>query len=392
MGLVECIRQAQAPEGRERPRPRRPVRGALPLQEQPAAARLPRRGGLVRQAPPRGDRAAGAAGLRRHHDAVRLHRQLHGVRGADRGDQRGAVPRPPDEPRGAPERDRRARSPSAAPRSPRASCLRLLNDVGDDPDQLPILQHALMRTWDYWETHHADGEPIDLRHYEAIGTMTEALSRHAEEAFLELETPEQADDRRADVQGAHGPGLGRQGRAGTRDASTRSAPLAGASEAEAVAVVDVFRQAGPELPDAAGGARRSKPTSIIDISHESLMRIWNRLIQWVDEEARSAQVYLRISKSALRFQEGKVGLAARPGAPAGPELARGDAAERRLGGTLRPGVRAGDALPRPEPAAARPRHRREGAPAKAAARSGRAASRSFSAPRPSSPSPSVSTP
>jgi energy-coupling factor transporter ATP-binding protein EcfA2 len=25
---------------------------------------------------------------------------------------------------------------------------RLLNDVGDDPDQLPILQHALMRTWD----------------------------------------------------------------------------------------------------------------------------------------------------------------------------------------------------------------------------------------------------
>jgi hypothetical protein len=33
--------------------------------------------------------------------------------------------------------------------------LRLLNDVGDDPDQLPILQHALMRTWDYWEAHHA---------------------------------------------------------------------------------------------------------------------------------------------------------------------------------------------------------------------------------------------
>ena len=26
----------------------------------------------------------------------------------------------------------------------------LLNDVGDNPDQLPILQHALMRTWDYW--------------------------------------------------------------------------------------------------------------------------------------------------------------------------------------------------------------------------------------------------
>ena len=28
---------------------------------------------------------------------------------------------------------------------------RLLNDVGDNPDQLPILQHALMRTWNYWQ-------------------------------------------------------------------------------------------------------------------------------------------------------------------------------------------------------------------------------------------------
>ena len=28
---------------------------------------------------------------------------------------------------------------------------RLLNDVGDDMDQLPVLQHALMRAWDHWE-------------------------------------------------------------------------------------------------------------------------------------------------------------------------------------------------------------------------------------------------
>ncbi len=27
---------------------------------------------------------------------------------------------------------------------------RLLNDIGDDQDQLPVLQHALMRTWDVW--------------------------------------------------------------------------------------------------------------------------------------------------------------------------------------------------------------------------------------------------
>src|SRR5262245_44206127 len=64
----------------------------------------------------------------------------------------------------------------------------LLNDLGDNPDQLPILQHALMRTWSYW-TRFKDyeEEPLDLKHYEAIGTMAEALSMHANEAYDELE-------------------------------------------------------------------------------------------------------------------------------------------------------------------------------------------------------------
>jgi len=68
---------------------------------------------------------------------------------------------------------------------------RLLNDVGDNPDELPILQHALMRTWDYWMDNHEDGEPIDLRHYEAIGGMAEALSKHADEIYKKLPAPRQ---------------------------------------------------------------------------------------------------------------------------------------------------------------------------------------------------------
>src|ERR1041385_1335888 len=63
---------------------------------------------------------------------------------------------------------------------------RLMNDVGDNPDQLPILQHALMRTWDYWAAHRLDSEAIDLSDYEAVGTMSDALSLHADEAFNEL--------------------------------------------------------------------------------------------------------------------------------------------------------------------------------------------------------------
>ena len=39
---------------------------------------------------------------------------------------------------------------------------RLLNDVGDDMDQLPVLQHALMRAWDHWERNDPESRPIEL--------------------------------------------------------------------------------------------------------------------------------------------------------------------------------------------------------------------------------------
>ncbi|HEY2738771.1 MAG TPA: hypothetical protein VGK45_10225, partial [Thermoanaerobaculia bacterium] len=47
---------------------------------------------------------------------------------------------------------------------------------------------------------------------------------------------------------------------------------------------------------------------MIDISHESLMRIWDRLIHWVEDEGRSSQLYLGLSKAAAQFQAGKGGL------------------------------------------------------------------------------------
>ena len=68
---------------------------------------------------------------------------------------------------------------------------RLVNDVGDNPDQLSILQHALNRTWARWD-HDGHGQgPLDLPHYEAIGTMAHALDQHAERAYGELASDSQ---------------------------------------------------------------------------------------------------------------------------------------------------------------------------------------------------------
>ena len=68
----------------------------------------------------------------------------------------------------------------------------LLNENVDTRDDLPILQHALMRTWMEWSKNGPG--PIDDIHYKAVGTIKHALSWHANEALDELD---QADQRLA---------------------------------------------------------------------------------------------------------------------------------------------------------------------------------------------------
>ena len=118
---------------------------------------------------------------------------------------------------------------------------RLVNDVGDNPDQLSILQHALNRTWARWQNEGGGKGPLDLAHYESIGTMAHALDRHAERAYAELDSPRQQQiceklfkaltDKATDPRG-------------TRRPTTLGAlcALADATAAEVIAVIDVFRK------------------------------------------------------------------------------------------------------------------------------------------------------
>ncbi len=182
----------------------------------------------------------------------------------------------------------------------------LLNDLGDNPDQLPILQHALMRTWSYWSSFKDyEDEPVDLKHYEAIGTMAEALSMHANEAYDEL-TEEQKHicevlfkaitEKRGENFGIRRP---------TR--LNEIAAIADVSEQEVVHVIDKFRDPSRSLLTPAFGASITSK-SMVDISHESLMRIWVRLKNWVDDEAEAVQMYTRLAEAASMYQVGKAGL------------------------------------------------------------------------------------
>ena len=75
---------------------------------------------------------------------------------------------------------------------------RLLNQLGDRADRLPVLQHVLLRTWDIWQ-HDPQAGPMDLHHYEAAGTLRNALSQHADEALR----PEDSRHNRQNFQMSH---------------------------------------------------------------------------------------------------------------------------------------------------------------------------------------------
>lgn len=184
--------------------------------------------------------------------------------------------------------------------------LRLLNDLGDDQDQLPVLQHALMRTWDHWERHREPGEPIDIAHYEAVGTLRQALSLHAEEAYQETGSGVRSHiaermfkaltDTFSDPRGVRRP-----------TSVAQIAAISEVSEPEVIDVIEIFRRPGRSfLTPPANVALHS--ASAIDLSHESLMRCWNRLSEWAVEESRSARIYHRLSQAARWFDEGTAGL------------------------------------------------------------------------------------
>lgn len=181
----------------------------------------------------------------------------------------------------------------------------LLNNVENKPDQLPALQHVLMRTWEYWVKTKNNKEPLDIKHYEAVGGISKALSQHADEAFDELTNDEKIlcehIFRTITRKGTDNRGV--------RNPTTikRLVEITNSSKQEIITIVNRFRQTGRSFLTPAINVELTE-LSVIDISHESLMRVWDRLYGWVDEEASSIVLYRRLCEGAKFYQEGKTDL------------------------------------------------------------------------------------
>jgi formylglycine-generating enzyme required for sulfatase activity/WD40 repeat protein/energy-coupling factor transporter ATP-binding protein EcfA2 len=183
---------------------------------------------------------------------------------------------------------------------------RLLNEVGDDPDQLPVLQHALMRMWDAWSAAGDRTRPIGPDDFEATGGLANALSQHADEIYAAL--PDDAHRAACEKlfqvlteKGADNRGIRRPARL------ERLEEIAGKDRATVTAVLDAYRQPGVTflMP---GLNQPLDERSVVDLSHESLMRGWQRLRVWVDDEAQSARIFRRLSDTGQLWQDGKAGL------------------------------------------------------------------------------------
>ena len=183
---------------------------------------------------------------------------------------------------------------------------RLVNDVGSNPDQLSILQHALNRTWSYWENDRSRQGMLDIECYESIGSMTSALDQHADQAYEELDTPDKKricetlfkalTDKASDARGVRRP---------TRLKTL--CDMCDAIPADVVSVIDTFRQSSRSFLMPPEGVELH-PDTVIDISHESLMRVWKRLDRWADEEAEAARMYQRLAETSALYKQENAGL------------------------------------------------------------------------------------
>jgi len=184
----------------------------------------------------------------------------------------------------------------------------MLNDLNGLSDQLPVLQHALMRTWNRWRELDEPDRPLSLSDYNAIGTMKDAISRHADEEYEKLD-PEDKKICEKLFRIITGIGPDKRGIRFPSDIRTIKSAIRCSLE-ELVKVTDRFRD--PSIALITPYNVPLDDNSVIDLSHESLIRLWERLKRWVDEENASVEMYLHLSELSALYQQGKTGLLMQP--------------------------------------------------------------------------------
>lgn len=176
----------------------------------------------------------------------------------------------------------------------------LLNELGDRFDRLPVLQHALLRTWDAWQRSGGIGS-IDLHHFATAGGLERALDQDAESALtgLDVETTARVFKRLTDTDVS-------QRRIRSPARISELAAAAGVARNVVEEIVHRFQGDGRSFVFTSDDGKPDDPR--VDISHESLIRQWERLRNWVDEERRSRDQYVELADRARKREHDEASL------------------------------------------------------------------------------------
>lgn len=185
----------------------------------------------------------------------------------------------------------------------------LLEDISGKTDQLPVLQHALMRTWDTWKELAEPERAISYNDYNTIGTVKDAISRHADEVYNQLDDEGKIICEKLFRLITGKSGENRNIRYPSKVKTISSALMC--SDVELHKVIERFRDPSTSVLTPFHPMPLDDD-SIIDLSHESLIKLWDRLAKWVDEEADSVKIYQRLSDLSAMYQQGKAGLMKQP--------------------------------------------------------------------------------
>jgi WD40 repeat protein len=185
---------------------------------------------------------------------------------------------------------------------------RLINDMADDPDRLPLLQHVLMRMWTQAVAERGGSQGggrirLSLARYEAVGGFDAALSNHADSVYDALSNVQKkiAEKmfRSLCEHGTDNRSIRRPARLG------EVALVAGVSDEQVGEVAEKFASSETSFIAPPQDGRLSS-NSILDITHESLMTHWKKLAGWVAQESASALRYTKLLVQALDWEKKEI--------------------------------------------------------------------------------------
>ena len=164
---------------------------------------------------------------------------------------------------------------------------RMIEEVRNQPGSLPLLEYALLEVWKQRR-----GDTMTLLDYDRSGGVREALARKAESIYQALSPARKEIVRRVMLR------LTQPGK-GTEDTRRRAALREMISQTDGFSEVEaVVKQFTDERLLT---TNRDERESIVDVSHEALIRGWPRLRGWVDEDRAGLLIQHRLTEAAREW-------------------------------------------------------------------------------------------